>query len=868
MEGFVSKEKCKAAFLEEQTALCIYLSDAEEVVKEKSAELSARRIPSAQSFDTDAFSQEIPAAYASMQRLDSDIVAIRITLDSPYFKRFDVGHDGETQVIYVGSQPANFGKHIVSQWQQAGEKPMLDFLMQGSGELFYTDMNGDVHERIRERSIDIRRQELIDVSEDFVSDSEYARLGINDPFLINVIKRRRAEGIEISNIISTIQRNQYDIIRYPADQSFVVQGCAGSGKTYILFNRLSYLLFNKKATHLAPEDVIVISPNPRIQYLLSNVIVDLNIEAVRHIRIEDWYLEILQRYSLRFDNSLIMPESSLPIDYENAVFSEEFQRDVLSAIRRERDRLYAIATELADNPEVLSWGQVHGVSPTSDKHPTAKIAYIRSIGREARLVDKIYRDFCEENEITEDSLNTISATDETPDMLLSEISDIDAQVSAILKYEPLFEEYQTASELLDEENKSFDRHRDEVRSRLQASLERIHDLDTMTPEERTSFLTRHLHLESDSASFEEGGTAAVLHKEQILECHDMMDAAWAAILSRLPEVYRTTPETAQADMHRDCALLLEMRESLQERLRTTTSDASRQRANQRRALELRSALLPEEFVKKVSACARQTANLPLRARDVTAALLRELKHKYNIQIVESKVSVSNDAGDGQQKRVLYRSDLYMFLFAAVMISEQNSFLGWRLICFDEAQDISISEYTFIQTLAGKKTCFNIFGDILQGRAGCSGTMQNWQSAFPTYPVFQLNENYRNAQQITKKINQVFSTEMLAIGVDGSVEAPRYAYKQVFSRYISSKSKGWIIVRDRETFFNFLSSMEPEAREYSFSFDLENADGTIVVLTIDQIKGLEFPKVLVITKGMDMNQKYIAMTRALSELYIL
>lgn len=865
----MSKDKYKAAFREEQTALRIYLSDAEEIIKKKSAELSGKSIPSAQSFDTDASSQEIPAAYASMQRLDNEIVAIQVTLDSPYFKRFDVSHKGKTQVIYIGSQPACFGSHIVYQWQKAGEKPMLDFLMQGSGERFFTDMNGVVHERIRERRIDIRRRELIDVSEDFVSDSEYARLGINDPFLINVIKRRRTEGIEISNIISTIQRNQYDIIRYPADQSFVVQGCAGSGKTYIMFNRLSYLLFNKESTHLTPEDVIVISPNPRIQHQLSNVIIDLNVEAVRHIRIEDWYLEILQRYSLRFDNSLIMPESSLPIDYENAVFSEAFQREVLAAIRMERDRLYTFATELADDPEVLSWGRSHEVFPTADPHPAAMITFIRSIDREARLAVKTYRDFCEENEITEDSLNAVSPADEAPDMLLSEISDIDAQVSAILKYEPLFEEYQIASQLLDEENESFGRHRDEVRFRLQASLERIHDLGTMTPEERTSFLTRHLHLESDSESFEEGGTAAVLHMEQVLECHDMMDAAWTAILPNLPEVYKTAPETAQADMQRDCALLLKIRGSLQERLRTTTSDTSRQRANQRHALELRAALLPEEFAQKVSACARQTANFSLRARDVTAALLRELKRKYNIQIFAFGASVSNDAGEGQQKRVLYRSDLYMFLFAAAMIREQNSSLGWKLICFDEAQDISLSEYTFIKALAGKKAHFNIFGDVFQGRDGCSSSIQSWQSAFPTYPVFQLNENYRNAQQITQKINQAFSTKMLAIGVDGAVtEGPKSARKQIFSHYISSKSKGWIIVRDRETFLDFLSSMEADARKYSFSFDLENADGILTVLTIDQIKGLEFPRVLVITDGMDRNQRYIAMTRALSELYIL
>ena len=45
------------------------------------------------------------------------------------------------------------------------------------------------------------------------------------------------------------------------------------------------------------------------------------------------------------------------------------------------------------------------------------------------------------------------------------------------------------------------------------------------------------------------------------------------------------------------------------------------------------------------------------------------------------------------------------------------------------------------------------------------------------------------------------------------------------------------------------------------------DNKISVITVEMAKGLEFEKVVVITDGMTINEKYISFTRALDKLSI-
>ena len=857
-----------AAFREEKNALQSYNNDADKYITYKRNELNAHVIPAVESFDTDAVFQELGQAHNTERNLQKSIAEVMITQNSPYFKRYDVRCAGQSKTFYVGEHEVQFGSHSVFQWQQAGTRPMLDFLMRGPATQRYTDAYGSEYERLLERKIDIQNRQLLDVSDEFVSDSVYAQLGINDPFLVNVIKRRRKDGLAAANIISTVQHNQYEIIRYPVDESFVVQGCAGSGKTYIMLNRLSYLLFNSQTFHLSPENVVIVSPNPRIQYQLANVIVDLKVDAVLHTRIEDWYLDLLKRFSLRFDNSVIMAESSLDAKYENDVFSRFFHDKVCSSIQKELEKINEQAEVLTSNSTIVSWARIRSIALGAKRDSRDLISFIRAVDREARRIEKDFTTHCEANAISIDDIEKIILDDSSLDNYRHELDDIDLKISEILRLDSLFEEYQVAKELLFEENDIFERHKEEVKARLQNSLRMIRDIDSMTPEDRTEILTKHLRLEADNLSFEDGGTSSNLHLDHVNECNTMINEAWYEIMPRLPGVYQTSSEEARNAMRDDYDALLKQKAELEEIISRSTFGTNRQRMIRQRAADLRKAMLPDEQMRSVSEFMRSAGNLPARARDIASGMLRELKQKYSIPLLITDSDNTSGTIISVQKRVLYRSDLYIILLAVTRMNGQSPLFPWKLLCFDEAQDVSCLEYDLIMRIFEKTANLNVFGDIRQGRKGCRSSIDKWQVTFPLFPVFQLNENYRNAQQITELMNKQFSTNMLAIGVDGFVqEASSQTRKQVFLKYVNENSDGWIIARDRETFQAFVETLGMKPDSLKLSYAIENSINKKVVLSIDQVKGLEFPRVLVITTCLNENQKYIAMTRALSELYI-
>ena len=468
------------AFREEKNALQSYNDDADRYISNKRNELHAHVIPAVDSFDTDAVFQEMGQAYHTERDLYKSIAEVMITRNSPYFKRFDVRCAGQSKTFYVGEHEVQFDGHSVFQWQQAGTRPMLDFLMRGTSVQSYTDAYGNEHERLLERKIDIQNRQLLEVSDEFVADSIYSQLGINDPFLVNVIKRRRKDGLTTANIISTVQHNQYEIIRYPVDESFVVQGCAGSGKTYIMLNRLSFLLFNSKTFHLSPEDVVIVSPNPRMQYQLANVIVDLKVDAVLHTRIEDWYLDLLKRFSLRFDNSVIKAESSLDSRYENEVFSKSFHDKVCNSIQNELDKINEQADSLINNSIIRSWARVRSIALGANRGLSELINFIREVDKESRRIEKDFSVFCETNAISKDDIDKIVLDDSSLDTVRQELTDIELKISEILSFDPLFEEYQTAKDLLLEENEIFEKHKEDVKTRLRSSLKMIREIDSMT----------------------------------------------------------------------------------------------------------------------------------------------------------------------------------------------------------------------------------------------------------------------------------------------------------------------------------------------------------------------------------------------------
>jgi|GEM_PF-6761078 len=129
---------------------------------------------------------------------------------------------------------------------------------------------------------DYLRKENLDFDNQFIDD-----------FLLKIIENNRAKGV-VSDIIATIQNNQHDIITKDSEINFIVQGCAGSGKTMILFHRLSYLLFNNLIGY---NKLIILSPSKLFINALNNLSIQLGLEKVINKTLLEFYLQSINEYS-------------------------------------------------------------------------------------------------------------------------------------------------------------------------------------------------------------------------------------------------------------------------------------------------------------------------------------------------------------------------------------------------------------------------------------------------------------------------------------------------------------------------------------------------------------------------------------------
>ncbi len=84
----------------------------------------------------------------------------------------------------------------------------------------------------------------------------------------------RARSGQMTDIVSTIQKEQDEIIRAPLSGVLVVQGGPGTGKTAVALHRAAYLLY----THRFPlerQGVMVVGPNPLFLRYIDQVLPSL-----------------------------------------------------------------------------------------------------------------------------------------------------------------------------------------------------------------------------------------------------------------------------------------------------------------------------------------------------------------------------------------------------------------------------------------------------------------------------------------------------------------------------------------------------------------------------------------------------------------
>lgn len=176
----------------------------------------------------------------------------------------------------------------------------------------------------------------------------------------------------------------------------------------------------------------------------------------------------------------------------------------------------------------------------------------------------------------------------------------------------------------------------------------------------------------------------------------------------------------------------------------------------------------------------------------------------------------------------------------------------RLLCFDEAQDYNENEYKTLK-LVNRNVIFNLYGDVNQSIFAKGIKDWNLLKKVTDFNYYNLNENYRNTEQITDFCNKVFNYNNISMGITGKdVEyIDKKQINNIIIRKMNDQKRIAVIVRNIEDLENII----PIDSEYTF------------YNTISQVKGIEFDSVIVFDNDMTENEKYIAYTRALNELYI-
>lgn len=101
---------------------------------------------------------------------------------------------------------------------------------------------------------------------------------IDDDILQEVLSKNTSS--HMTNIVESIQEEQNAIIRRPPNQTVIINGIAGSGKTSIAMHRISYILYANKG-NITSKNVLIVSPSKLFSAYISELLPELGEENVK-----------------------------------------------------------------------------------------------------------------------------------------------------------------------------------------------------------------------------------------------------------------------------------------------------------------------------------------------------------------------------------------------------------------------------------------------------------------------------------------------------------------------------------------------------------------------------------------------------------
>ncbi len=206
------------------------------------------------------------------QKDETELALLRKMLLAPYFARVDFLQVGENEAecLYFGMKNLMDTKTLDSH--------VLDW-RSPIASLFYQDFSGDAwydapRGRIYGKILLKRQFQFADSALLRYVDNE---VKIDDSILLDTLAQDGKQTLKV--IISSIQREQNEAIRYGGGRNLLVTGPAGSGKTSVGLHRIAFLLYQNRG-QLHARQTLMLTGSRLFRSYIADIIPELGEEDI------------------------------------------------------------------------------------------------------------------------------------------------------------------------------------------------------------------------------------------------------------------------------------------------------------------------------------------------------------------------------------------------------------------------------------------------------------------------------------------------------------------------------------------------------------------------------------------------------------
>ncbi len=652
----------------------------------------------------------------------------------------------------------------------------------------------------------------------------------------------------LRNIISTLQLRQFEIIGTEIDESFVLQGCAGSGKSQCLIHRLFF--FRASLSEDGWDKVLLITPTKLFRQYSNSLMKRYQLTNINNCSIADLYLSLLKVYDSRFRDrqyTVEMTEEYLPDGYLQTVYDE----DNIQMIETEIDN--AIISYVRKGCEVL------GIDIPAAINSDVINEMVEKLDAEIEAYDK-----------REESLKNNQEYQNKRKDYEQSIRDLEAAEKRLTKYkndlqnnvdkkEILFKALQALESINTEKNEWKDNKAKRI-SDAYKELEKIgKEFDKGTDLSAPANYARQLfHIRE----LTQGKIYVVDQMEQAYFDEMIKEAQ-----NNIQEL--TKEKNPQKAVDRYVKREKEIQESIDftnleiEELSNKIEEYGEwiRKVSYENDEKSSKASLQRSEMQQSRYCLSRIEST-IFEREVWNALT-PIKNHFNIETLE----ITELKGDKhKENRILYKADLLYYILIYMKLHPDTVLPEYNLICIDEGQDLHRADYGILKALY-PNAVFNIFGDIDQVLHTECG-INNWKEDTGIKTIYRLTTNYRNTAAIVDFCNKKFDIGMEYIGNVDKYQKPDVIKDIKSAKEIVLKNDVVTIVKDKKAFEELCNELKVDSSFFHYLDTNSDRPETKVreCYSIFAAKGLEFPRVFVYAKNMSKNQKVVACTRAMGGLY--